>query len=59
MCFRENIYTCVIHHISKKKKIIYSAIHTSSKIAYTKMYRSVCVLCVKTMRDMTAKMQDR
>ena len=43
----------------KKKKIKYSAIHTSSKIAYTKMYRNVCVLCVKTMRDMTAKMQDR
>ena len=75
MCFRENICTCIIHHISKKY-FQFSTIHTSRKIAYTKIYRtkklinkfldqvkypiqhSVCMLCVKTMRDMIAKMQD-
>ena len=39
MCFRENICTCIIHHISKKY-FQFSTIHTSRKIAYTKIYRT-------------------
>ena len=35
---RENIWTIIIHHISKKISSIFS-IHTSRKIAYTKMYK--------------------
>ena len=75
MCFRENIYTCIIHHISKNISNCQQFTH-QEKIAFTKMYRtqklinqflnqveypikqSVCVLCVKIIRDMIAKMQD-
>ena len=35
---RKNIWTIIIHHISKKISSIFS-IHTSRKIAYTKMYK--------------------
>ena len=34
---RENICTFIIHHISKTY-FQFSALHTSTKIAYTKMY---------------------
>ena len=75
MCFRENILHMYYPPYLKKKNPILK-VHTSRKIAYTKMYRtqkliiqflnqveypiwqSVCMLCVKTMREMTAKMQD-
>ena len=39
MCFRENICTCIIYHISKNISNCQQFTH-QEKIAFTKMYRT-------------------
>ena len=39
MCFRENICTCIIYHISKNISNCQQLTH-QEKIAFTKMYRT-------------------
>ena len=70
---RENICTLIIYHISKEKDFLqfthkkkaYTRKYIAQKLINQffeqveyPMQQSVCILCVKTIRDMTAKLQE-